>query len=513
MTKLSEADYAAARWSKPWLFERAARSPDRVALESHGKCVSYGKLARRVDAVVSSLSRCGVERGDVVAVSLPNGLPIVELIHAGFAGDFVALLINRRLSAPEVEFQLRDSGARYFIHQDGDEVSRQVELEASVTRIELAAREDGFVAVEIPDVARRSQERVTTRATLDLSQPRFILYTSGTSGEPKGVALSGSNLLASAKGSAMSLGASATDRWLLCMPVFHVGGLSILLRSTLAGSEVVLHSQFSPEAVSHDLDTKAVTGVSLVANMLKRILDLRSDVPPPPALSCVLLGGGPAPAPLVEAAVAAGFPVAPTYGLTEAASQVATRPPNASLSAGLRPIEGTRLEIVGDDGNALAADRPGEICVSGGSVMAGYWNSPEATRRALRDGWLHTGDIGSLDRDGLLTVHDRRSDLILSGGENVYPAEIESVLLEHPAVAEAGVTGEPDETFGARPVAWLVASEVGEVDSSVLNAHCRSKLAGYKCPVKFAWLASLPRTANGKLLRRELGGRGNEAGE
>ena len=145
--------------------------------------------------------------------------------------------------------------------------------------------------------------------------------------------------------------------------------------------------------------------------------------------------------------------------------------------------------------------------------MAGYWNSPEATRRALRDGWLHTGDIGSLDRDGLLTVHDRRSDLILSGGENVYPAEIESVLLEHPAVAEAGVTGEPDETFGARPVAWLVASEVGEVDSSVLNAHCRSKLAGYKCPVKFAWLASLPRTANGKLLRRELGGRGNEAGE
>ena len=217
------------------------------------------------------------------------------------------------------------------------------------------------------------------------------------------------------------------------------------------------------------------------------------------------------PAPLLEASRIAGFPVAPTYGLTEAASQVATRPPTDPETAGLRPIDGTQIKIVDDDGNTVPTNSPGEICVRGASVMAGYRNRPDADRQAFLDGWLRTGDIGSLDAHGRLQVHDRRSDLIVSGGENIYPAEVESVLLEHPAVAEAGVTGAPDETFGARPVAWLVASELGKADSTTLHEHCRTRLAGYKCPVKFFWLSSLPRTANGKLLRRELASRSDEA--
>jgi acyl-CoA synthetase (AMP-forming)/AMP-acid ligase II len=192
---------------------------------------------------------------------------------------------------------------------------------------------------------------------------------------------------------------------------------------------------------------------------------------------------------------------------------VATRPPSDPENAGLRPIEGIEIKVVDDDWNRLPSDTPGEICIRGASVMTGYWNRPDANSTSFRDGWLRTGDIGSMDAAGRLHVHDRRSDLILSGGENVYPAEVEAVLLEHPAVAEAGVTGTPDETFGARPVAWLVANQLGEADALSLHEHCRSKLAGYKCPVKFVWLPSLPRTANGKLLRRKLGSRSDQAGE
>jgi O-succinylbenzoic acid--CoA ligase len=275
----------------------------------------------------------------------------------------------------------------------------------------------------------------------------------------------------------------------------------------LAGSSVVLHQQFSPEAVNADLDARGVTGISVVGTMLKRILDTRTNSDPPSSLECVLVGGGPAPESLLGAARVAGFPVAPTYGLTEAASQVATRLPSDSVDAGLRPLPGTEIEIQDEAGRTLPNDQPGEICVRGDTVTKGYWNQPVATREVLHDGWFHTGDIGSVDRDGRLFVHDRRSDLIVSGGENVYPAEVESVLLEHPAIAEAGVAGRADGIFGARPVAWLVATDEDVPDSRALIAHCRSKLAGYKCPVEFFWVRSLPRTATGKLLRRKLANR------
>jgi len=179
--------------------------------------------------------------------------------------------------------------------------------------------------------------------------------------------------------------------------------------------------------------------------------------------------------------------------------------PTEPEDAGLRPLPGTRIEIRDEAGRALGPGRPGEICVRSDTVMSGYWNRPEASASALCDGWLHTGDIGMLDREGRLHVHDRRSDLIVSGGENVYPAELEQVLLEHPAIAEAGVAGRADETYGARPVAWLVADGECLPDTRDLVAHCRSKLAAYKCPVKFFWVTKLPRTATGKLLRRDLG--------
>jgi O-succinylbenzoic acid--CoA ligase len=291
------------------------------------------------------------------------------------------------------------------------------------------------------------------------------------------------------------------------MPLFHVGGLSILVRSVLFGGPVRLQSRFDPVAVSAALDAGDVAGVSLVPTMLSRLLAHRGSRAAPPGLQVVLLGGAAAAPELLTRALSAGYPVCPTYGLTEATSQVATAaPPRAGAASAMPmlPVRGTEVRIVSGGGD-VPPGTPGEITVRGPTVMRGYLHDPDATAGALQDGWLHTGDIGYLDADGGLHVLDRRDDLIVSGGENVYPAEIEVVLLEHPAVADAGVTGIADPDLGARVVAWVVAEPGTSLQVEALQQHCRDRLAGFKQPREFRLVTVLPRNAAGKLQRRRLG--------
>jgi O-succinylbenzoic acid--CoA ligase len=242
--------------------------------------------------------------------------------------------------------------------------------------------------------------------------------------------------------------------------------------------------------------------------MLSRLLLHRAGRPAPPGLAVLLLGGAAAAPGLLERALAAGYPVCPTYGLTEATSQVATAAPprgGAVHASPVLPLRGTEVRIFAEGGD-LPAGSPGEIVVRGPTVMRGYLHDADASTRALRDGWLYTGDVGYLDADGGLHVLDRRDDLVVSGGENVYPAEIEAVLLEHPSVLEAGVTGLPDADLGARVVAWVVLAPGAQFDVGALQRHCRTRLAGFKQPREFRVVDALPRTASGKLQRRRLAG-------
>ncbi len=290
------------------------------------------------------------------------------------------------------------------------------------------------------------------------------------------------------------------------MPLFHVGGLSLLTRSVILGGPLRLLPGFDAAAVSEALDDDGIAGVSLVPTMLSRLLAHRQGRPAPDGLRIVLLGGAARPPALLGQARAAGCPVCPTYGLTEATSQVATAAAPASAAdeaLPLTPLPGIELRIATAAGDA-AAGTAGEILVRGPTVMRGYLNDAAATARALRDGWLHTGDIGFLDRAGALHVLDRRDDLIVSGGENVYPAEVEAVLQEHPAVAEAGVAGLPDADLGARVTAWIVVRPDTACDLADLARFCRGRLAGYKLPRQFVLVEALPRNAAGKLERRRL---------
>jgi O-succinylbenzoic acid--CoA ligase len=298
------------------------------------------------------------------------------------------------------------------------------------------------------------------------------------------------------------------------MPLFHIGGLSVLIRSALVGTSAVIHENFDPRRVADCLEADRITRVSFVATMLEQVIVARGEKRCPATLRLVLLGGGPASTSLLQRAEALGYPIAPTYGLTEAASQVATRPPldpfdplvpdGRDRNGGLVPLPGVGLRILDENGNLASVGEEGEILVRGPIVMQGYFDEPTATAAAIVDGWLRTGDIGRIDASGHLRVLDRRADLILAGGENVYPAEIESVIAGHPDVEGVGVVGRPDERFGARPVAYVIWRGAEPFDDKRLESFCRERLAGYKIPIEFHETPRLPRTTSGKLIRRLL---------
>ena len=487
--------------ASPWLAQRALVTPERTACATRGHALTYYQLNQRVQDVAVALRRRGVQPGDVVAALLRNGLAFTELLHAVDRCAATLLPLNVWLTPRELCFQLGDSGARMLLYA-GDPLAELARATANTT--------PGLEVVAWPEILQENTSRVEDEDTpaVDPADPLAILYTSGTAGRPKGVYLSRANFLWSAVSSAFHLGVDAEDRWLACLPLFHVGGLSILLRCVLYGSAAVVHERFDAAAVSRALDADDITHVSLTATMLQRLLEARGARPAPPRLRCALIGGGPCPSALLERARERGLPVAPTYGLTEATAQVATRPPSqrAEVDALLTPLLGVQLRVVDAHGADVPPGGEGEIWVRGPTVMSGYVRDPEPGDTALRDGWLRTGDVGTLDAAGRLRVFDRRSDLIVSGGANVYPAEVEAALLEHPAVEEVGVAGVADAEYGKRPVAWWRPRAGADAPSDAeLRAFCRERLAGYKVPVAFHRVAALPRNSAGKLLRHELG--------
>ena len=419
----------------PWLERAAAARPGHTAIESPAGPLSYEALLDRARRAAGALVERGVGRRDRVGLALPPGEDFAVALHGCLLLGATAVPVDARFGPEE---------------------------RAAVTarcRMVVDAPLDGPPADPVPH---------------DLDAPAILVHTSGTTGAPKPVELTYGNWLWSALGSAAALGHPPGERWICGLPLSHVGGLSILLRSAFAATTVLLHERWSTEAVLADLEGGA-TVVSVVPTTLARLLD--TGLREPPALRWALLGGAPLPPSLVARAREAGVPVAPTYGLTEACSQVTT------LGA---PLFCTRVELADD----------GEVLVSGPTV------APGATGP---DGWLHTGDLGSFDEDGLLAITGRKADTIVSGGENVAPAEVEAVLEAHPAVAEAAVVGVPDPEWGEAVVALVVPRAGASVEPEDLRAHLTARLAPFKVP-KTISLQDEPfrRTPSGKLLRRLL---------
>ena len=477
---------------------RAAETPEAPALETDSGVWTFADLADRARRGAAYLSAI-VPAGDApVALLMGGNAEFAAWFHATTLAGRTVLPLNHRLTAGELAQQLDSARACCVLGETGDERLDVIRSRMSGVRIEIAPSFDALPVPPDPDGV----------PTSDAGAVLAVLFTSGTSGRAKGACLTRDNFLASARAAEDRLGDAAHGRWLACMPLFHVGGLSILMRSVLFGGPVRLQSRFDATAVSDALDDGDIAGLSLVPTMLSRLLAHRGERAAPAGLRVLLLGGAAAAPGLVARALAAGYPLCPTYGLTEAASQVATAAPprrGAGRTAPMLPVLGTELRIVAD-GRDLPPGVAGEILVRGPTVMRGYLHDAPSTARVLQDGWLHTGDIGVLDADGGLQILDRRDDLVVSGGENVYPAEVEAVLLEHPGVADAGVTGIADDDLGARVVAWVVVEPGATIDADTLRLHCRERLAGFKRPREYRFVTTLPRNAAGKLQRRCLAG-------
>ncbi|MCC6791460.1 MAG: o-succinylbenzoate--CoA ligase [Thermomicrobiales bacterium] len=475
-----------------WLGRRALLDGERQALTFEGMTWTWAELDRRVGLAAGRLRELGVTEGDRVALLADNSPEFVVAVHA--VGRLGATLVplNVRLTPPELAWQLADSGARLLLHDE------RHAREAAAAGATAGVRQ----AVFRGDWTEGAGESIPAPDSIELNRAQGIVYTSGTTGRPKGAMITYGNLWASATGAVLHLGHHRDDRWLAVLPLFHVGGLSILFRSAIGGVPVVLQDGFDPGRVNRAIDDENVTLVSAVANTLQRMLDERGDRPFPPSLRCVLLGGGPAPRPLLERCLRLGAPVAPTYGLTESTSQAATLLPEelaGHLGSAGRALPVTEIRIE-RDGEPVPAGEHGEIAVRGATVVSGYLNQ----ERPGDDGWFRTGDLGWMDVEGYLFVLDRRDDLIVSGGENVYPAEIESVLLAHPVVAEAAVVGLPDDRWGAVPAAFLVKRPGVDGAAADVLSFCAERLAAYKLPRRIEWVERLPRNAGGKLLRRRL---------
>jgi O-succinylbenzoic acid--CoA ligase len=421
---------------EPWLARAARIHGDRAAVSTPAATLGYDELYQRARATGGGLLQRGVGTGDRVALAL-GSKDLVVALHGCMLIGAIAVPIDLRLR--DSERAVRTAGCR-------------------LTLTELVTGE--------PAPPR----------SLELGQTATVMYTSGTTAGPKEVALSYDNWLWNALGSALALGLDPDERWLCPMPLAHVGGLSIQIRSAIYATTVLLHERFDTAAAVRALmdPEQRVTIVSLVPTMLTRLLD--AGLRRPPTLRRALLGGGPIAPALLRRARAAGVEVAPSYGMTEACSQIATD--------GV-PLLGVELRIAGD----------GEVLVRGRTVAAGA---------LAADGWLHTGDLGALDERGRLQISGRRSDTIVTGGENVSPAEVEAVLLEHPAVSDAGVFGRPDVEWGEAVVAHVVLGAGTVATAEQLREHCARRLAPFKVPKRIDIVGSLPRGLTGKLLRREL---------
>jgi O-succinylbenzoic acid--CoA ligase len=427
-----------------WADRAALMHPDRVALEGPERSLSYAELARAAAAGADRLVRVAGGRPDQVALEFAPGEEWVIALHACLASGAAVVPVDLRLS-------------------DGERAVRRRRAQLTID-----GPLGGGAAATAPLPPSAAGEPLAER-------PLATMHTSGTTSAPKPIVLSHGNFLASALGSAVMLGLDPHERWLCPMPLTHVGGLSIPIRSAIYATTIVLHGRFDTEAVLCELmdPARRITLVSLVPTMLSRLLD--AGLSNPPALRWALLGGGPIAPALIARARDVGVPVAPTYGMTEACSQIATFG---------YPLAGVELAI---------ADQ--EVRVRGPVVSAGA---------LAADGWLHTGDLGRLDERGRLEIIGRKSDTIITGGENVAPAEVEAALLEHPDVADAGVHGRPDSEWGEVVVAKVVARSGAIVEPEELRAFCAARIARFKVPKAIEVVADLPRTGSGKLLRRQL---------
>jgi len=478
----------------PEVFERAVEANrSRVAVIDEDKQWTFDELSKEVDAIASTLR--AKAPGDTVGILLLNSKQYVAALLGIWKAGKTAVPLNYLLPPQELAYIIRDSGMSAL-------VSSQFFGQAIAAIKPLFGDRGVILMADAPDFATAS----AANDGAALRNPALYLYTSGTTGKPKGVVLTHGNLIANVDSCQRAGEFDHRDSFLCLLPFFHTYAITgTLLLPLFNGSKIVLVDRFHPAKVLKLIQDHRISVFMAIPSMYRVLAGADGDLD----VSCVrfpISGGEPLPVAIAEAFEKRfGVPIFEGYGQTEAAPVVTLNVPgNRRLGSVGRALPGVEVAIWDERNQPVPVDAVGEIVVRGPNVMDGYHHLPEETARTVTDGWLHTGDLGKLDSDGFVTITGRKKDLIISAGENIYPREIEEILVLHPKVKEVAVIGVKDEARGEVPKAFVLAHEGMTVDDKELRAFCRDKLAGYKVPKYFEVLADFPRTPSGKVLKRML---------
>jgi fatty-acyl-CoA synthase len=487
------------------LIERnAAFTPNKPATIFGGEILSYAALRARIEQAARALkAEFGVSRGDRVAILSLNRPDYLVLLYACARLGAMLVPLNWRLAVAEQLFILSDASVKVLVLEQA--------FAEILPGLKKSLPDTGVVGLDFEPAKGRAFDALRTHARgdgrnphADLSCPLLIVYTSGTTGRPKGAVLRQEALFWNAVMSQHMHGLTSSDHILTVLPFFHVGGLNIQTTPALHhGATVTIHSRFTPEAtlaaIAHERPTLTVLVPATIQAVTEHPDWASTDLS---SLKAISTGSTIVPPHLIDRFVARGVPVLQVYGSTETCPvSIYTRLGGDLSRIGSTGLPGLCCEaaVIDDSGIELPPDTPGEIAVRGPNVFYEYWGNEDATREALHDGWYRTGDIGRRDADGYFWVHDRKKNLIISGGENIYPAEVERVLLEHPDVVECGVIGRPDPRWDEVPVAYVIRRAGCYVEAESLKAHLLMQLARFKVPRDIVFVDDLPRTALGKV--------------
>jgi long-chain acyl-CoA synthetase len=478
--------------------------------EADGRQFTFAEFNQAVNRTALLLKAHGVGKGDVVSLLLPNSAEYIIAYFACWKLGAVAGPVNSLLKAREISFVISDSETKaLLVHPDFLPTIAEIRSEQSSLPEVIAFADEATATADF-----NADDFVASGSpNLNSDTEAIIIYTSGTTGKPKGCLLTHGNLIANARQISQWLGFTEADRLLSIMPLFHMNAVSVTTMSALyAGGSTVVSPRFSASRFWQIISNYQITSFGSVATMLSMLLTTYPEGVPAGLqtgqLRFAMCGSAPVPAEVMKRFEETfNCLVIEGYGLSESTCRSTFNPPDRRRrpgSCGL-PI-GNEMQIVDDDDKEVATGELGEIVLRGENILKGYYRNPDATATAFRNGWFHTGDVGYRDADGYFFIVDRKSDMIIRGGENIYPREIDEVLYQHPAVAAAATIGVPDQLYGEEVVAFVVLRDGAAATAEEIIDFCRARLADYKCPKTVRLVNEIPKGPTGKLLKRELAG-------
>ncbi len=494
-----------------WLTKRAFLGPDKEALVDGERHLTYLELNIRVNRLARSLQALGLAHGDRCAILAYNCLEYVEVIFATAKLGLTLVPLNWRLSPAELAFNFSDSGSDTLIFDaEFAEVVAQLQEQTTIKRMIVLGNQTFPNAEVYADLlARQSDDEPTVDQPVGLDTAHIIMYTAGTTGRPKGAVLSQGASFWNAINLTLDMNFTPNDRNLSVLPMFHIGGIGLFTLPVLyMGGTVVIQRTFDPAETLHLLKKEKITlffGVAAVFLFLIQHSDFSAEAFA--NVRVVMSGGAPLPESLVRQYHQAGIVLQQGFGMSEAAPSIATLSKDLALKkAGSigRALFHVDARVVDGDMNDVPTGAEGELVIRGPNLMQAYWNRPEATHEAFEGGWFHTGDIARMDPDGDLYIVDRKKDMFISGGENVYPAEVENAIFELPQVAETAVIGIKDEKWGEVGRAIVVLKAGEQLEEAAVVDFLKGRLAKYKVPKQVIFVDQLPRNAAGKVLKNKL---------